>query len=177
MFKQSFGKLLTNSTKCSKTIVPRTSLHVSTITILTLRMMSDSSKPISNIREKWNPDLTDSQLMILKDKYTERAHTGAYLHNKDTGVYHCANCDTPLYTSDTKFDSKCGWPSFYAEIPGSLVYYKDITHGMNRVEICCSKCDGHLGHVFEGEGWDKVYNMPKDIRHCVNSGSLNFKKE
>ena len=150
-----------------------------TQTPIIYRTMSSNSKndtPVPNIRTKWNPDLTDSQLMILKDKYTERPHTGAYLNNKDTGIYHCANCNAPLYKSDTKFDSHCGWPSFYEEIPGALEYYTDSTLGMKRVEICCKQCDGHLGHVFEGEGWDKKYGLPKDARHCVNGGSLSFKK-
>ncbi|AET37304.1 peptide-methionine (R)-S-oxide reductase Ecym_1046 [Eremothecium cymbalariae DBVPG len=125
---------------------------------------------------KWNPKLTAEQLLVLRDKHTERPHTGAYLLNKNQGIYHCANCDQPLYSSTTKFDSGCGWPSFYQPVnPDVLTYHKDTSLGTVRIEICCSNCDGHLGHVFEGEGWDKLLSIPKDTRHCVNSCSLNFK--
>ncbi|KAH3899568.1 related to Peptide methionine sulfoxide reductase 2 [Saccharomycodes ludwigii] len=129
----------------------------------------------NNKNSKWNPSLTQEQLLVLRDKYTERPHTGAYLYNKEEGIYHCANCNSPLYKSDTKFESGCGWPSFYEEIPNSLKYNLDSSQGMERVEICCKNCDGHLGHVFKGEGWDKQLGLPKDIRHCVNSASLKFK--
>lgn len=126
----------------------------------------------------WNKNLSTEQLLVLRDKHTERPHTGAYLNNKESGVYHCANCDEPLYTSDTKFDSRCGWPSFYKEIkPGSITYHSDTAYGMKRTEICCGKCGGHLGHVFEGEGWKERLGLPEDVRHCVNSLSLNFRKK
>lgn len=125
----------------------------------------------------WNPALSPLQLSVLRDKSTERPNTGAYLHNKESGVYHCANCDQPLYKSETKFESGCGWPAFNEELPGSLKYIKDRSLGMERTEIVCSNCGGHMGHVFEGEGWKKILNLPKDQRHCVNSCSLNFKKE
>lgn len=127
---------------------------------------------------KWNPNLTPDQLYVLKDKGTEKPDTGKYLHNKDTGVYYCANCHSPLYSSEQKFESGCGWPAFYEEIkPGSLKYIKDEFAGMTRTEVCCNNCGGHLGHVFEGEGWQKVLGIPKDIRHCVNSLSLTFEKD
>ncbi|AMD19504.1 HCL647Cp [Eremothecium sinecaudum] len=126
----------------------------------------------------WNPKLTQEQLLVLRDKFTEKPHTGAYLNNKEKGVYHCANCDQPLYKSTTKFDAGCGWPAFYEEIKSdALTYNRDTTHGMERTEICCSKCNGHLGHVFEGEGWKQRLGLPKDTRHCVNSCSLSFKKD
>ncbi|SCU98942.1 LAME_0G01156g1_1 [Lachancea meyersii CBS 8951] len=126
----------------------------------------------------WNPNLTAEQLLVLRDKHTERPHTGAYLDNKETGIYHCANCDSPLYKSDTKFNSQCGWPSFYEEVSkGAITYHRDSTMGMARTEICCSNCGGHLGHVFEGEGWRERLGLPQDVRHCVNSLSLSFKKK
>lgn len=128
--------------------------------------------------DKWNPGLTIQQLLVLRDKHTERPHTGAYLDNKEAGMYLCANCNQPLYTSDTKFDSRCGWPSFYKEVtPGSITYNRDNSLGVVRTEICCGKCGGHLGHVFEGEGWKERLGLPVDRRHCVNSLSLNFKKQ
>lgn len=139
----------------------------------TSKKMSSESSDV-----KWNDGLTPLQLMVLKDKATERPNTGAYLHTKDTGVYHCANCDTPLYSSNAKFDARCGWPAFYEEVsPGAITYHRDESMMPARVEICCGKCGGHLGHVFEGEGWKQLLNLPKDSRHCVNSASLNFKKE
>ncbi|CAB4253331.1 similar to Saccharomyces cerevisiae YCL033C MXR2 Methionine-R-sulfoxide reductase, involved in the response to oxidative stress [Maudiozyma barnettii] len=134
-------------------------------------------KMVSN-QEGWNPNLTPEQLNVLKDKGTERPGTGIYLSVKEKGVYHCANCDAPIYRSETKFDSSCGWPAFNQEISNdALTYHVDSTLGMERTEICCSKCGGHMGHVFKGEGWDKLLGLPKDERHCVNSLSLNFKKD
>lgn len=129
-------------------------------------------------RNKWNSELTPEQLHVLRDKGTERPNTGKYLHNKETGIYYCANCKAPLYASATKFESGCGWPAFYEEIkPDALKYIEDTTMGMKRVEIRCNNCGGHLGHVFEGEGWKQQLGLPKDVRHCVNSLSLNFKPE
>ncbi|CDO92715.1 unnamed protein product [Kluyveromyces dobzhanskii CBS 2104] len=124
---------------------------------------------------KWNPNLTAEQLSTLRDKGTERPNTGKYLHNRQAGIYSCANCDQPIYKSETKFDSGCGWPAFYDAIPNSLTFTRDESCGMIRIEICCSNCGGHMGHVFEGEGWQKILNLPTDQRHCVNSCSLNFK--
>lgn len=126
---------------------------------------------------KWNSELTAEQLWVLRDKGTEPANTGKYLYNKRTGVYHCANCDSPLYNSGTKFESGCGWPSFNEEIEGALKYETDTSHGMERTEICCRNCGGHLGHVFTGEGWNKRLGLPQDARHCVNSLSLKFKSD
>lgn len=132
---------------------------------------------MSDNEQKWNPELTGEQLRILRDKQTERANTGKYIHNKETGVYSCANCNTPLYSSGAKFESGCGWPAFYEEISkDALTYHTDISYGMKRIEICCGKCGGHLGHVFEGEGWKELLNLPSDVRHCVNSASLKFSK-
>lgn len=133
-----------------------------------------SSKSTAN----WNPNLTTEQLHVLRDKGTERPGTGLYLNNKEAGVYHCANCDAPIYSSQSKFDSSCGWPAFNQEISNdALTYHTDNSLGMERTEICCAKCGGHMGHVFKGEGWDKLLGLPKDARHCVNSASLEFKKE
>lgn len=142
--------------------------------------MTTFAKQFARTMSKWtpvNPNLSAEQLRVLREKGTERPNTGKFLHNKETGVYTCANCDQPIYESKTKFDSGCGWPAFYDAIPGSLTFTKDESYGMVRIEICCSKCGGHMGHVFEGEGWQKLLNLPTDQRHCVNSCSLNFKKE
>lgn len=98
------------------------------------------------------------------------AGTGKYDKHYDEGVYTCAGCDTPLYKSTTKFKSGCGWPAFFDAIPGAVQRHVDNAWGMKRIEITCAACGGHLGHVFEGEG----FSTPTDERHCVNSVSLNF---
>ncbi|CAR29037.1 hypothetical protein ZYGR_0W00650 [Zygosaccharomyces rouxii] len=154
------------------TQLPRLNSYISNVAI------RNFSSTMSNQQQQWNPKLTPEQLAVLRDKYTERPNTGAYLNNKEQGTYNCANCDNPLYSSGAKFDSGCGWPAFYQEISkDSLQYHVDNAFGMKRVEVCCGKCGGHLGHVFEGEGWQKMLNLPTDSRHCINSASLNFEKK
>lgn len=122
---------------------------------------------------EWRAVLSPEQFRVLREKGTEMAGTGKYDNHKATGVYNCAGCDTPLYTSSTKFDSGCGWPAFFDAIPGKVKRHTDSSYGMTRTEITCANCGGHLGHVFAGEG----YKTPTDERHCVNSVSLNFKDE
>jgi len=114
-------------------------------------------------------DLTLEEREIIVKKGTERAWSGNYLSNTDNGVYVCKACNNPLFNSDSKFKSNCGWPSFDDEIDKAIIRKKDYSLGMKRVEICCSNCDGHLGHIFEGEGL-----TDKNIRHCVNSLSILF---
>ncbi|KAI9429366.1 methionine sulfoxide reductase [Lactarius indigo] len=130
--------------------------------------MSDASKIKSD--DEWRAVLNPEQFRVLRLKGTERAGTGEYEHNKTTGVYSCAACDTPLYKSSTKFDSGCGWPAFYDAIPGAVSRHEDLSLGTVRTEITCTACGGHLGHVFKGEG----FKTPTDERHCVNSISLSF---
>ncbi|GFR51530.1 hypothetical protein Agub_g13947 [Astrephomene gubernaculifera] len=118
----------------------------------------------------WKQILSAEEFHILRQKGTERAGTGKYNKFYEDGVYKCAGCGTPLYKSETKFNSGCGWPAFYDEIPGAVERHVDESYGMRRVEITCANCGGHLGHVFEGEG----FPTPTNQRHCVNSVSIKF---
>ncbi|KAG1726316.1 SelR domain-containing protein [Suillus lakei] len=122
---------------------------------------------------EWRAILSPEQFRILRQKGTEAPNTGSYNHHDAPGVYGCAGCGTPLYKSSTKFSSGCGWPAFFDAIPGAVSRHEDRSMFMTRIEITCTACGGHLGHVFKGEGFD----TPTDERHCVNSVSLNFKEE
>tara|TARA_B110000003_G_C16606068_1_gene517539 strand:- start:190 stop:567 length:378 start_codon:yes stop_codon:yes gene_type:complete len=116
--------------------------------------------------------LTPEEKYIIKDKGTEPPFSGEYNDFYEAGFFVCRACENPLYKSSAKFDSGCGWPSFDDVIKGSINRYEDASMGVIRTEICCAKCNGHLGHVFEGE---KI--TEKDTRHCVNSLSIKFKPE
>ncbi|KAL3147759.1 Peptide methionine sulfoxide reductase B5 [Trebouxia sp. C0010 RCD-2024] len=119
---------------------------------------------------KWKEILSAEEYHILRNKGTEAAGTGEYNKLYDDGTYKCGGCGTPLYKSEHKFDSGCGWPAYYDNIEGAVDRHVDNSYGMRRVEITCSNCGGHLGHVFEGE----KFGNPKDERHCVNSKSVKF---
>jgi peptide-methionine (R)-S-oxide reductase len=120
--------------------------------------------------EQWRRVLTPEQYGALREKKNEWSFQGEYDSLFDPGTYTCAGCGTKLFESGTKFDAQCGWPSFYDAIPGSVDLTPDDSHGMSRTEVTCSNCGGHLGHVFEGEG----FGTPTDQRYCISSLSLKF---
>lgn len=130
------------------------------------------STPIKMKTEKdWKEKLSPEAYHILREKGTERAFTGKYDKHFEKGVYVCAGCSTKLFDSSSKFNSHCGWPSFDSALNEKVIELKDTSHGMIRVEIVCSNCGGHLGHVFP-DGPTKT-----GLRYCVNSLSLDFKEE
>ena len=120
--------------------------------------------------EKWKDILTQEQFKILREKGTESPFSGIFNTHFEEGTYFCAGCNAPLFKSETKFNSGCGWPSFDASIKGSIKYSLDKSLGMIRTEILCNNCNGHLGHVFN-DGPTET-----GTRYCVNSLSLDFKK-
>ena len=118
--------------------------------------------------KEWQETLTSEQYQILRKKGTEMAFTGKYDKYFEEGTYICAGCGTSLFESETKYDSGCGWPAFYKSLPNTIDETPDYSFGRVRTEITCSKCDGHLGHVFTDGP------KPKGLRYCVNSISLDF---
>lgn len=127
---------------------------------------------ITKTDEEWKKILTPEEFQVLRNKGTERAFTGKYYEHKENGVYACKACKTPLFASDTKYNSGSGWPSFYDVIEeGNVKLVKDTSYGMIRVEVICNTCGGHLGHVFD-DGPN-----PTGLRYCINSVSLDFQKK
>jgi peptide-methionine (R)-S-oxide reductase len=121
---------------------------------------------------EWRAQLTPQEYAVLREAGTERPGVGEYTDTKTEGVYSCRACGSELFSSETKFDSHCGWPSYFSPLAEDRVeYIEDTTMGMRRVEVRCARCGSHLGHLFEGEGYD----TPTDQRYCINSISLKLR--
>ena len=128
-------------------------------------------KSIPKKETEWKKKLTSKQYHVMREKGTEMPFTGHLLNNKEDGMYVCGGCGAELFSSDTKFNSGTGWPSFTDAIKKNIQLHEDHSHGMRRIEVTCKKCGGHLGHVFDdGPG-------PTKKRYCINSCSLEFEKK
>jgi peptide-methionine (R)-S-oxide reductase len=127
--------------------------------------------PVALTEQDWREKLTPAEYKVLREADTERAFTGEYWNTHSEGVYACRACGAELFRSTEKFDSHCGWPSFFAPLAEDRVQYlSDTIMGMTRTEVRCANCGSHLGHVFEGEGYD----TPTDQRYCINSISVRL---
>ena len=127
--------------------------------------------PVSKSEEAWKALLSEEEYAILRKKGTEAPHSGKFNLHFENGTYNCKACNEALFESDSKFDSGCGWPAFDASIEGKIEYVKDTSYGMIRIEILCTNCGSHLGHVFN-DGPTQT-----GIRYCVNSRSLDFENK
>lgn len=119
--------------------------------------------------DEWRAKLTEAQYLVLREEATERPYSSPLNNEKRTGTYHCAGCDLPLYSSNTKFDSGTGWPSFYEAMPNAVGTREDNSLFVTRTEVHCRRCGGHLGHIFDDGP------APTGKRHCINGVALNFK--
>src|SRR5260221_8328986 len=136
------------------------------------RDSSAMTQKIEKTDAEWRAELSAEQYEVLRRQGTERPFTGKYVDVKDDGMYHCAGCGAALFSSDTKFESGTGWPSFYEPaVAENVAVHRDVSHGMIRTEVTCAACGGHLGHVFE-DGPN-----PTCLRYCINSCSLDLQQD
>lgn len=175
-----FVMLALLSISCDRNAPPRAQAPTASVTAPAKAVSDDIRPPPSTVPavgtkaeisdEQWRERLTNLQYNVLREEGTEYPGSGAYNKHKGEGTYHCSACNAPLFASETKYDSRTGWPSFYQPIEdGRVGELKDSALGMSRVEVVCQHCDGHLGHVFE-DGPD-----PTGLRYCINSVSLYFR--
>jgi peptide-methionine (R)-S-oxide reductase len=135
--------------------------------------MTDKTEKITKTDAEWRQQLTPMQYAVTRQAATERPFTGEYVHNHEAGTYNCVACGQALFASDTKFESGSGWPSFWDVIQtGNVELREDNTHGMRRVEVVCSRCGSHLGHLFEDGP-----RQTTGLRYCINSAALKFDKK
>jgi peptide-methionine (R)-S-oxide reductase len=133
---------------------------------------SDQIGKVNKTEAEWRELLTPEQFEVMREKGTERPFTSYLNKNHDDGIYHCGACNAPLFTSDNKFDSGCGWPSFWDPVSADAIQtHEDNSHGMRRIEVTCAACGAHLGHVFPDGP------KPTGQRYCINGISLNFEKQ
>ena len=133
---------------------------------------SQNNEKMIKTDTEWKNTLGEMSYQVLRNSYTERPFTGEYNLHFEKGSYNCKGCNQKLFESNNKYESNCGWPSFDQAIPDRITYISDYSHNMNRIEVKCSKCDGHLGHVFN--------DGPKQTtgkRYCINSAALSFNKK
>jgi peptide-methionine (R)-S-oxide reductase len=131
-----------------------------------------SKSPVTLTEQEWKQRLSPERYFIARQKGTERPGSSPFEMSKEIGTYHCGACGNPLFESNTKFESGCGWPSFFKPVSkGSIIYTPDHSHGMNRTEVQCGRCKAHLGHVFDDGP------PPTGLRYCINGVILDFEKK
>jgi peptide-methionine (R)-S-oxide reductase len=136
--------------------------------------VTDQPAHVVRSDDEWREQLSPAEYRVLRQAGTEAPFVGEYTDTKTKGVYRCRACGAELFRSDTKFESHCGWPSFFTPLAGdAVIEHSDYSMGMKRTEVICANCHSHLGHVFEGEG----YGTPTDLRYCINSISLTLEPD